>query len=127
MDRALRAEEETLAGPLEHLLPEWSPVGALPSGMQGLLEVVRAEALPSGEGTLLVCYAQEVGMMGLLVKSRVYLPGIEQAHVRIGEGARVRLVEPPEALKRRHGIRGLVVLREGDPFPLRRDLISLRA
>ena len=127
LERRLVSEEAALRGPLGATLSEWSPVGALPAPLQGWMDVVRAECLISPEGTLMVCYTDELGLVGLFVRARIYLPGIEQARVRVGDGARVRLIEPPDELRARHGIRGLVVLREGDPYELKRALISMRA
>jgi len=127
LERRLVSEEAAVRGPLGTMLPEWSAAGALPAPLQGWMDVVRAECLISPEGTLMVCYTDELGLVGLFVRARIYLPGIEQAHVRVGDGARVRLIAPPEELGTRHGIRGLVVLREGDPYQLKRALISMRA
>ena len=127
LERRLGAEEAALGGPLGVTLPDWSAAGDLPAPLRGWMDVVRAECLISPEGTLMVCYTDELGLVGLFVRARIYLPGIEQARVRVGDGARVRLIEPPEELRTRQGIRGLVVLHEGDPYQLRRALISMRA
>jgi hypothetical protein len=127
LERRLSSEEAALGGLLGVTLPDWSAPGALPAPLQGWMDIVRAECLISPEGTLMVCYTDELGLVGLFVRARIYLPGIEQAHVRVGDGARVRLIEPPEELRARHGIRGLIVLREGDPYHLKRALISMRA
>ena len=90
------------------------------------MDVIRAEPLPDGEGTVLVCYSGRLGNVGLLVRDRVKLPGIEQAKVHIGGSARVKLVEAPEPLRSRHSLRGIIVLHEGDDYEVRRSLISLR-
>jgi len=127
LERRLVSEEAALGGPLGVTLPDWSAAGYLPAPLRGWMDVVRAECLISPEGTLMVCYTDELGLVGLFVRARIYLPGIEQARVRVGDGARVRLIEPPEELRTRQGIRGLVVLHEGDPYQLRRALISMRA
>jgi hypothetical protein len=127
LERRLVSEEAALGGPLGVTLPDWSAAGDLPAPLRGWMDVVRAECLISPEGTLMVCYTDELGLVGLFVRARIYLPGIEQARVRVGDGARVRLIEPPEEIRTRQGIRGLVVLHEGDPYQLRRALISMRA
>ena len=127
LERRLGSEEAAMRGPLGTNLPDWSATTALPAPLRGWMDVVRAECLISPEGTLMVCYTDELGLVGLFVRARIYLPGIEQARVRVGDGARVRLGEPPEELRARHGIRGLIVLLEGDPYQLKRALISMRA
>ena len=127
LEHQLLTAEAALDEPMTTLLPQWSAASKLPEPLRGYLEVVRAEPLPDGEGTVLVCYDSEVGNVGLMLKARISHPGIEQARVRVGEGARVKLVDAPEALRQRHRIRGLVVLHEDDPFELHRVLVSMRA
>jgi len=126
LERSLRESEAQLDEPLTDLLPEWSSASWLPPQLRDWLEVVRAEDLPRGEGLLLVCFAPEVGTVGLLTKTRIRRAGIEHAHVRVGDAARVRLVAPPEEMRRRHRVRGIVVVREGDPVMIRHDLVRLR-
>ncbi len=127
LERQLTRTEEAMDEPLTGLLPEWSSAWKLPEPLRGWLDVVRAEPLPEDEGTTIVCYSPDIGTVGLLLRSGVNLPGIEQARVRVGEESRVKLVEAPEPLRSRHRLRGLVVLHEDDPFELQRMLVSLRA
>jgi len=126
LERSLHESEALLDEPLTDLLPEWSSASWLPPQLRDWLEVVRAEDLPGGEGLLLVCFAPEVGTVGLLTRTRIRRAGIEHAHLRVGDAARVRLVAPPEELRRRHRVRGIVVVREGDPVLIRHDLVRLR-
>jgi hypothetical protein len=126
LEHSLHESEALLDEPLTDLLPDWSSASWLPPQLRDWLEVVRAEDLPGGEGLLLVCFAPEVGTVGLLTRTRIRRAGIEHAHVRVGDAARVRLVAPPEELRRRHRVRGIVVVREGDPVVIRHDLVRLR-
>lgn len=126
LERALHETEDVLDEPLTDLLPEWTSASWLPPQLRDWLEVVRAEDLPGGEGLLLVCFAPDVGTVGLLARTRLRRAGIEHAHVRVGDGARVRLVAPPEELRRRHRVRGILVVREGDPVLVKHALVRLR-
>ncbi len=122
LDEALAHMEE----PLEDLFDDWSPASRLPDPLEGWMEVIRADPLPKDGGTVLICYSSRLGNVGLLIKARISLPGIEHAAVNLAANARVKLVEAPEPMRSRHKLRGLIVLREGDGYQLRRSLISLR-
>ena len=90
------------------------------------MDIIRADPLPDDGGTVLVCYHGKVGNVGVLIRDRVKLPGIEHASVHLDATSRVKLVEAPEPLSSRHNLRGIIVLHEGDPFEIRRSLMSLR-
>jgi hypothetical protein len=111
--------------PLDALFNEWSPATRMPDALEGWMEVIRADPLPKDGGTVLICYSSHLGNVGLLVKDRISLPGIEHAAVNLAESARVKLVEAPEPMGSRHKLRALIVLHEDDAYTLRRSLISL--
>jgi hypothetical protein len=124
--RSLHDVEALLDEPLHDMLPEWTSASWLPAQLREWLEVVRAENLPGEEGTLLVCFAPEVGMVGVLSRTRFRAPGIEQSHVRIDEASKVRLVAPTDVLRRRHRVRGIVVLHEEGRLHVKHSLVRLR-
>jgi hypothetical protein len=126
MERELERSIEDMAEPLEDLFDVWSPASLLPNPLEGWLDIIRADPLPAGDGTVLVCYQGRVGNVGLLVRDRVNLPGIEHAKIHLDAGARVKLVQAPEPLRTRHSLRAIVVLHKGDGYEIRRSLMSLR-
>jgi hypothetical protein len=126
MERDLGRSIEVMAEPLEDLLDVWSPASLLPDPLVGWLDIIRADPLPDGDGTVLVCYQGRVGNIGLLVRDRVNLPGIEHAKIRLEAGAKVKLVKAPEPLRRRHNLRAIIVLHKGDRYEIRRSVMSLR-
>jgi tetratricopeptide (TPR) repeat protein len=112
--------------PLDRMFDEWSPTSRLPSPLRGWMDIIRADPLPRGEGTILICYSSKLGNVGVLVKEMIALPGIEHAHVRLNQGSLVKLVEAPEPHRSRHRLRAIVVLQGDGPYELRRALISLK-
>ncbi len=122
LDLALDRMDE----PLEVTLEEWSPASKLPDPLEEWLEIVRADALPRGEGTIMVCYSPKMGNVGVLVTDPVSLPGIEHARVRILPGSRVKLVQAPEPFRSGYRLRAIIVLHEGDLYELKRSPIRLR-
>lgn len=124
--RSLHEVEALLDEPLSDVLPDWATGSWLPVQLRDWLEVVRAENLPDQNGTLLVCFAPDVGMVGVLSKTRFRSPGIEQSHVRVDESSKVKLVAPTDALRRRHRVRGIVVLHEEGRLHVKHSLVRLR-
>jgi hypothetical protein len=122
LDRALDLMDE----PLESVIEEWAPASALPDALEDWLEIIRADALPRGEGSIMVCYSPKMGNVGVLVSDPVSLPGIEHARVRVLPNSRVKLVPAPEPFRSGYRLRALVVLHEGDLYELQRTPIRLR-
>jgi len=126
MERDMDRSIEVMTEPLETLFNVWSPASLLPDPLEGWLDIIRADPLSDGEGTVLVCYQGRVGNVGLLVRDRVKLPGIEHSKIRLEAGAKVKLVMAPEPIRSRHNLRALIVLHKGDRYELSRTLMSLR-
>jgi tetratricopeptide (TPR) repeat protein len=122
LDSALDRMDE----PLEGSFDEWSPATRLPDALEDWLDIVRADALPKGEGTILVCYSSQMGNVGVLVSDPVSLPGIEHARVRMLPSSRVKLVEAPEPFRSGYRLRAIIVLHQGDAYELARTPIRLR-
>lgn len=126
LDAELAREVELMDRPLEGTFDDWSPVSRLPNPLEDWLDIVRADALPKGEGSIMVCYCPQVGNVGLLLADPVSLPGIEHARIRLLPSSQVKLVEAPEPFRSGYRLRALVVLREGDMYELSRSPIRLR-
>jgi hypothetical protein len=122
LDGALALMDE----PLDTVIEEWAPASALPDALEDWLDIVRADALPRGEGTIMVCYSPTMGNVGVLVTDPVSLPGIEHARVRLLASSRVKLVQAPEPFRSGYRLRAIIVLHEGDLFELQRTPIRLR-
>jgi hypothetical protein len=126
MEAELAAEMVRLDEPLEGTFDEWSPASRLPDPLEGWMDIVRADPLPEGEGSILVCYSPKIGNVGVLVGDTVSLPGIELARFRVAHESHVKMVEAPEPFRSGYRLRALLVLREGDPYTLSRCPIRLR-
>jgi tetratricopeptide (TPR) repeat protein len=125
LERELTEYVDHWTDPLADLFDEWSPTSRLPDSLEGWMDIIRADPLPRGEGTVLICYSGSLGNVGVLIGDMVSLPGIEHARIKVPRKSRVKLVEAPEPLRSRHRLRGIVVLHEDDPYELTRALISL--
>jgi hypothetical protein len=126
LERDLAREVARMDEPLEGTFDEWSPATLLPNPLEDWMDIVRADALPKGEGTIMVCYSSQMGNVGVLVSDPVSLPGIEHAQVRIPPNSSVKLVEAPEPFRSGYRLRAIIVLQEGDMFQLSRRPIRLR-
>ncbi len=126
MKEELMAEMERMDDPLEGTFDEWSPATRLPDPLEDWLDIVRADPLPKGEGTILVCYSSQMGNVGVLVNDTVSLPGIELARFKVTPSSKVKLVEAPEPFRSGYRLRGIIVLHEEDPYLLSRSPIRLR-
>jgi hypothetical protein len=122
MDRALSLMDE----PLETVIEEWAPAAALPDALEEWMDIVRADALPRGEGSIMVCYSPKMGNVGVLITDPVSLPGIEHARVRVLPNSRIKLVPAPEPFRSGYRLRAIIVLHEGDLYELQRTPIRLR-
>jgi hypothetical protein len=122
LDRALSLMDE----PLDTVIEDWTPAAALPDALEEWLEIVRADALPKGEGSIMVCYSSQMGNVGVLVTDPVSLPGIELARVRVLPNSRIKLVPAPEPFRSGYRLRAIIVLHEGDLYELQRTPIRLR-
>ena len=63
LDQALERMDE----PLEVSLEDWSPATSLPDPLENWLDIVRADPLPRGEGSIMVCYSPQMGNIGVEV------------------------------------------------------------
>lgn len=126
MKDELAAEMERMGDPLEGTFDEWSPATRLPDPLEDWLDIARADPLPKGGGTILVCYSNQLGNVGVLVNDTVSLPGIELARFQVNPSSRVKLVEAPEPFRSGYRLRGIIVLFEEDPYMLSRTPIRLR-
>ncbi|MCK5415005.1 MAG: hypothetical protein KAJ35_06465 [Thermoplasmata archaeon] len=126
LERDLAQEVARMDEPLEGTFDEWSPATLLPNPLEDWMDIVRADALPKGQGTIMVCYSSQMGNVGVLVSDPVSLPGIEHAQVRILPNSHVKLVEAPEPFRSGYRLRAIIVLQEGDMFQLSRRPIRLR-
>ncbi len=126
MEAELVVEMERLDDPLEGTFDEWSPASRLPDPLEDWLDIVRADPLPKGGGSILVCYSPQMGNVGVLVSDTVSLPGIELARFRVSRESKVKMVEAPEPFRSGYRLRALIVLHEGDPYALSRSPIRLR-
>ena len=126
MKEELVAEMERMDDPLEGTFDDWSPATRLPDPLEDWLDIVRADPLPKGEGTILVCYSSQMGNVGVLVNDTVSLPGIELARFKVTSSSKVKLVEAPEPFRSGYRLRGIIVLHEEDPYLLSRSPIRLR-
>jgi len=126
MEDELASEMESMDDLLEGTFDEWSPATRLPDPLEDWLDIVRADPLPKGEGTILVCYSSQMGNVGVLVNDSVSLPGIELARFRVTSTSKVKLVEAPEPFRSGYRLRGIIVLHEEAPYLLSRSPIRLR-
>ena len=126
LDRELALEVARMDEPLEGTFDEWAPATQLPNPLEDMLDIVRADPLPKGEGTIMVCYSPQMGNVGILVSDPVSLPGIEHAQIRILPNSRVKLVEAPEPFRSGYRLRAIIVLHEGDMYQISRRPIRLR-
>ncbi len=112
--------------PLEVTFDEWSPATRLPDALEEWLDIVRADPLPKGEGTILVCYSSQMGNVGVLVSDPVSLPGIEHARIRMLPSSQVKLAQAPEPFRSGYRLRAIIVIQQGDAYELTRSPIRLR-
>jgi hypothetical protein len=126
LDRELDRTLDRMDDPLEQTFEEWAPATSLPRPLADWMDIVRADPLPKGEGTIMVSYSPEMGNVGMLITDPVSVPGIEHARVRLLPQSRVKLVEAPEPFRSGYRLRAIIVLHEGDMYELRREPIRLR-
>jgi len=126
LEKDLDQAVDRMDDPLEATFDEWSPATKLPDALEEWLDIVRADPLPKGEGTILVSYSPQMGNVGVLITDSVSLPGIEHAQVRLLPTSRVKLVEAPEPFRSGYRLRAIIVLHEGDMYELQRRPIRLR-
>ncbi|UCC92844.1 MAG: hypothetical protein JSW25_09305 [Thermoplasmata archaeon] len=126
LDSELDMAIERMDDPLEVTFDEWSPATRLPDALEDWIDIVRADPLPKGEGTILVSYSPQVGNVGVLVSDPVSLPGIEHAQFRVLPSSRVKLVQAPEPFRSGYKLRAIIVLHDGDHYELQRSPIRLR-
>jgi hypothetical protein len=126
LEKELDQAVDRMDDPLDVTFEEWSPASRLPDDLEGWLDIVRADPLPKGGGTILVTFAVGVGNVGVMVTDPVSLPGIEHAQVRVLPNSRVKLVQAPEPFRSGYKLRAIIVLHEGDMYELKRSPIRLR-
>ncbi len=126
MKDELAVDMERMGDSLEGTFDEWSPATRLPDPLEDWLDIARADPLPKGEGTILVCYSSQMGNVGVLINDTVSLPGIELARFKVVSSSKVKLVEAPEPFRSGYRLRGIIVLHEEDPYLLSRSPIRLR-
>jgi tetratricopeptide (TPR) repeat protein len=126
LEKDLERTLDQLDDPLEVTFDEWSPATKLPDALEDWLDIVRADPLPKGGGTMMVSYSQKMGNVGVLITDPVSLPGIEHAQIRLLPTSRVKLVEAPEPFKTGYRLRAIIVLHEGDLYEIQRQPIRLR-
>jgi tetratricopeptide (TPR) repeat protein len=126
LDAALELEVARMDDPLTGTFDEWSPATRLPDALEDWMEIFRADPLPKGGGTIMVCYSPMMGNIGVLVDDPVSLPGIEHASVRFLSTTRVKLVDAPEPFRSGYRLRAIIVVHEDDMYELSRSPIKLR-
>jgi tetratricopeptide (TPR) repeat protein len=126
LEKELDQAIDMMDDPLEMTLEDWSSAAQLPGPLVEWIDIVRADPLPKGGGTILVSYSPKIGNVGVLVSDPVSLPGIEHAQVRILPTSRIKLVQAPEPFRSGYKLRALIVLHEGDHYELLRSPIRLR-
>ena len=126
LEKDLDQTVDQMDDPLEDTFDEWFPATKLPNALEDWLDIVRADPLPDGEGTIMVSYSSQMGNVGVLITDPVSLPGIEHAQIRLLPNARVKLVEAPEPFRSGYRLRAIIVLHEGDMYELQRSPIRLR-
>jgi tetratricopeptide (TPR) repeat protein len=126
LEEELDQAVDRMDDPLEVTFDEWSPASRLPDPLREWIDIVRADPLPKGGGTILVSFAPKIGNVGILVSDPVSLPGIEHAQVRVLPGSRVKLVQAPEPFRSGYKLRAIIVLHEEDLYELLRSPIRLR-